>query len=137
VARAEAYDRWIEIKQQETAERSAEEDAQEWAQRKRDLRERKFRHAEMVLERGEKMSQFPLAEVTRTVTVDESGRAVQSQTIKPAKWTARDAVNHLLVGYSLADEAIRDEGGTAAEEIDNYDDLVPFQPRGKTTPEQE
>jgi hypothetical protein len=133
VKRAAAYDAWLDRKDQEAAEVFAKMEAQKWAQRERDRRERKFLQTEKVLDAADLMLQYPLTEVKRTVAVDENGRETQIQLIKPAKWAKRDVVRYMQVAHALGTEAIRNEGATAATEIEEMDEFVsvPFKGTGQ------
>jgi hypothetical protein len=133
VKRAAAYDAWIEAKNLDAAELFAIQEAQKWAQRERDRRERKYAQGDLLLEAAETMLKFPLTEVTRTVAVDETGRETQIQVIKPARWAKRDVVRFMLTGHVLGEQAIRNEGAVTSEieEQDNWDKTVPFKPGGR------
>ena len=82
------------------------------------------------------MLKWPINEVKRTVAVDANGRETQIQVIKPARWAKRDVARYMVTGHVLGDGAIRNEGATSPdiEEIDVFDDLVPFKPAGKRRP---
>jgi hypothetical protein len=127
VMRAAAYDQWIEATNLKAAALLAAQDAEKWAQRMRDLRERKYQQSQQLLDHAESMLKFPLSEIKRTVVLDESGRETQIQIIKPAKWSKGDVLRFLACGHKMGS----DSGNTDATqadilEIDDWDTLVPY-----------
>jgi hypothetical protein len=127
VRRAAAYDQWIEATHQKAAALLAVQDAEKWAQRMRDLHERKYQQSQQVLDQADTMLKFPLSEIKRTVVVDDSGRETQIQIIKPAKWSKGDVPRLLACGHKMASDA-GNKDATQADilKIDDWDVMIPY-----------
>jgi hypothetical protein len=132
VSRAEAYDVWLTQIRLDAAERAAKQDAEQWAQRHREFRERQYRLGQAMLDQVETMVKFPITKVTRTVQADGDGRPVQVQKFEAALWFKRDIAPLGTFATTLTKDAIRNEGAPTTEvvETDTYN-LVPFKPEGK------
>jgi len=105
VKRAAAYDRSMESQNLEEAAAFAKAEAQKWAQRARDQRERQLMLDDRLIEELETVIKLPLIEVKWVTKVDAGGREIQMQIIKPIV-ALREAVLYSKTGFALTGQAI-------------------------------
>jgi hypothetical protein len=93
-------------------------------QRERELYEGMYKQGQKAREQADLMFNFPLTEIRRAVKQDETGRTVEMQIIKPARWSKRDALRFAEDGNAKIKASI--EGVRAScdtKEIDIFEDL--------------
>ena len=122
----------------EEQQRRAKEDVVLWSNRKRETRDRKFQTGGALVDKGETLHKLPN---TERVMKRSDGSNV---TLQPRR--TRDAVDMIVTGYRLMDEAIEDGLATSSEieeindyQIDDYltaknDSQTPGPPSGSLEP---
>jgi hypothetical protein len=108
VKRAAAYDRLVDAQNLKAAEAFAKAEAQKWAQRERDYRERQLLRCDRLIEAIESTLRLPLAEVTTMTQIEADGHEIQIQVIKPIV-SLRDGLSFVVTGVALQGQAIRNE----------------------------
>jgi len=133
VARAAAYDAWLDDKKAEAMELFATQDAEKWAARERDLREKRFSQSQEFISQADTMLKAPLFEQKRIVEAYEDGREKVIQQFLPSKWAKRDAMRYAVGGHAMASAAIKNEDALATKvlELDDWTKLVPFVAAGE------
>lgn len=118
--RAKAWDAHQVELEAAAMEAKAQETAERWADREEQVREKRFRLAEKMLDKADKMLNFPLQQEV----VQEDGRTV---IIKPIRWTAFSIARLAVSGGILASQAIRNEGAIHNREEERLEfDVRPF-----------
>jgi hypothetical protein len=127
VERANDYDARIEQTELEAYELFVQQEAKKWAQRAEEEREDLHLIRKLLRARAKEMLKYPLATITQAKKRDETGRPIENTVVNPARWTM-DSVPHLIQASLAVDAAIRNDGATRPDiqEIDVFDDLVPF-----------
>jgi hypothetical protein len=122
VQRAVAYGDWQEHKKQKAREAVRRQEAEKWAARASEEREKKWLHAEMLLTLVERQTQISLTRVQNKVERDPQGRETKLEIHTPNNWTIPDAVAVLMSGHAFRDRAQRNGSGTEnpAEEPDEF-----------------
>ena len=98
--RVEAWDSHLAAVDSAEKEKAAQRDAQEWAERRRHLRERKWRLSQALLDKGESVLKLPLIR-TR---IDKDGTTI----VEPVRVRLADAARLGDVANQLGREAIED-----------------------------
>ncbi len=60
---------------------------QKWEERRVEIRDREYDHAEMLIEKAIAMLQYPIREVERVTDVSDDGKTVHKTIVMPAKWS--------------------------------------------------
>jgi hypothetical protein len=118
VERAKAYDDWLVRIEEETIKRTLQKSAVKWAQREAKYREEMFELSDAMINRGRKMMSFPLTERKVTRHDPTTGNPVEI-TIKPVRWTQRDASSIIIEGLKLRHKSLH--GMVDKEEGDGSD----------------
>jgi hypothetical protein len=85
--------RWQELEQARTEE--------EWRDRRREIREREWEQAKALIERAEKMLQYPLHEKVLITAVEDDG-AVHKTILKPIRWSSNTIAQFTKTASDLA-----------------------------------
>ena len=112
VRRSVAYDAWIVEQQMREYQAAARAQALAWQQRDTELRERQFDLSQCMLNKVDKMLEFPLATVTTEGQTLPDGRVVQRTVVKPARWAMGNTGRMAEAAFKLARSAVRNEGST-------------------------
>ena len=122
VQRAMAYGDWQEHKRQKAREAVRRQEAEKWATRASEERERKWLHAEMLLKAVETQTQIPLTRVQNKVERDPQGHETKLEIHTPNNWTIPDGIAVLMSGHAFRNRAQRNGSGTEnpAEEPDGF-----------------
>lgn len=118
VERAKAYDDWLVRIEEETIKRTLQRSAVKWAQREAKYREEMFELSDAMINRGRKMMSFPLTERKVTRHDPTTGQPLEI-TIKPVRWTQRDASAIIIEGLKLRHKSLH--GMVPKEEGDGSD----------------
>jgi hypothetical protein len=116
VSRAAAFDRYMDEVAERAVEKATREAAIRWQRLHEELRERKYQASVRLLDRVDKMLDFPLATVTTTEREGLNGTVIKTTIIKPARWSMDSAGRLAVLGFRLAAEAIRGDGGLGNDE---------------------
>jgi hypothetical protein len=109
VDRARAYDEHLDKEEQDAIDKVAREQAAKWLRRQGELAEQKFLTGEKIIDKVNKMLNFPLVSSTT-----KDGKT----TLEPVRWNMKDAAAMSAAGYKLQEEAIREVLGGTTQRCD-------------------
>jgi hypothetical protein len=122
VIRADSYDREQDRIQSEERTKAAAKEADKWAKRRSEQREREWAQAEMLIERAMQMLKYPLSR-QEVKAKDKDGNPTIT-IVEPAKWTFKDAAVYLDSAAKLARLAAQMETENVKVESDSLNKFL-------------
>ena len=122
VFRAEQYDKERSRLESEERTRATAKEADKWAKRRSEQRDREWQQAELLIERAMQMLKYPLSR-QEVKAKDKDGNPTIT-IVEPAKWTFKDAAVYLDSAAKLARLAAQMETENVKVESDSLNKFI-------------
>ncbi|MGE5619552.1 MAG: hypothetical protein ACM3US_09880 [Sphingomonadaceae bacterium] len=100
VARAEAFDAYLDKLKREEIERIQREEAAYWSEVRKRIPREEVEYAEKLIAKAREMLEFPLAAV-KSMTVERDGKTIVTTIVEPGRWNFGTAVKMLELAQRM------------------------------------